>query len=271
MHARVSVNTMCFPGASLAQDIEHFRILGARRAGILGATLAAGEARQADIDLLRHSGLMVSTLSHLFLHPHRLDQPEHWDEARQALSRTIATAREIGAETIYITTGGRGALGWEEAARAFCEVIAPCREEAVAAGIPLLIEPTTVLHAEISIVHTLKDSLRLAELSQLGVCFDVFPCWTEPGLKETILRGIPHFGLVQVADYVLGDRKLPCRAVPGDGNIPLRRILDWILEGGYQGAIDLELMGPRIDKEGHIAAAGRAAQWLEAVLTEAVG
>jgi sugar phosphate isomerase/epimerase len=50
--------------------------------------------------------------------------------------------------------------------------------------------------------------------------------------------------------------------VPGDGAIPLERILGWILEAGFEGAFDLELIGPRIDREGHVQAVRRAGDWL---------
>jgi len=73
--------------------------------------------------------------------------------------------------------------------------------------------------------------------------------------------------LVQVSDYVLGDRNAPCRAVPGDGAVPLEQMIGAILSGGYQGVFDLELVGPRIMAEGGEAAARRAVNWLSDVLT----
>ena len=77
--------------------------------------------------------------------------------------------------------------------------------------------------------------------------------------SEVYERAMPRCHLIQVADYVYGDRALPARAGPGDGAVPLRRIFDWALSAGYRGAFDLELIGPRIDAEGHLAAARRAA------------
>jgi sugar phosphate isomerase/epimerase len=101
--------------------------------------------------------------------------------------------------------------------------------------------------------------VTLAEMAGIGVCIDVFSCWAEAGLKQTIADAMPRCGLIQIADYVYGDRSLPSRAVPGDGSIPLRGILDWALSAGYTGAFDLELIGPRIDAEGHLDATRRAA------------
>jgi hypothetical protein len=36
-------------------------------------------------------------------------------------------------------------------------------------------------------------------------------------------------------------------------------MIEWILAAGYRGVFDLELIGPRIDKEGRLNAVRRAA------------
>jgi sugar phosphate isomerase/epimerase len=105
-------------------------------------------------------------------------------------------------------------------------------------------------------------------MAGLDVCIDYFACWTEAGLRETIARAAPRCAIVQVSDYVYGDRAYPCRAVPGDGALPLRRLLEWTLAGGYDGAFDLELLGPRIDREGRVAAVARGAEVLGGMLRE---
>ena len=78
---------------------------------------------------------------------------------------------------------------------------------------------------------------------------------------------MPVTGLIQVSDYVLGDRTAPCRAVPGDGAIPLGRIMGAVLDAGYAGVFDVELVGPRIDAEGPYSATARAAQRISDILT----
>jgi Xylose isomerase-like TIM barrel len=108
----------------------------------------------------------------------------------------------------------------------------------------------------------MRDTVTLAELAGVGVCMDLFACWTEAGLRESIERAMPRCHLVQVCDYVHGDRSLPSRAVPGDGAIPVRRILEWVLQAGYTGSFDIELIGPRIDAEGRVKAVRRAAEIL---------
>jgi sugar phosphate isomerase/epimerase len=80
-------------------------------------------------------------------------------------------------------------------------------------------------------------------------------------------RAMPITRLVQVSDYVLGDRSAPCRAVPGDGIIPLKRLIHDLQDAGYEGLFDIELVGPRIDEEGAAAASLRALRWLSDLLT----
>ena len=57
--------------------------------------------------------------------------------------------------------------------------------------------------------------------------------------------------LVQVSDFAVGTLSTPNRLVPGDGDIPLDRILGQVLDAGYAGCFDLELIGPAIEAEGY--------------------
>lgn len=265
MHPRISVDDLCFPGASLDSNLESFRKLEARRIGIVAPKLVAAGLEQGIAKLTR-SEFVVATVVQPFMSRYGLENKSHWEEGRTELFRAIEAAQALRAESIYMLSGGRGQLTWEEAADAFCEAVAPCAAAAKAAGIPLLIEPAPSLYCDLSITHTLRDTVKLAEQADIGVCIDIFACWTEAELRETILRAAPRCGLVQVSDYVMGDRAIPCRAVPGDGHIPLDRILGWILDSGYKGAFDLELLGPRINAEGHLEAVRRSAAWLGAFL-----
>ena len=74
--------------------------------------------------------------------------------------------------------------------------------------------------------------------------------------------------VVQVSDYAIGTLCTPDRRVPGDGDIPLARVLGHLVDAGYQGVFDLELVGPKIDAEGYDAAVPRAVERLDALLTD---
>jgi sugar phosphate isomerase/epimerase len=73
---------------------------------------------------------------------------------------------------------------------------------------------------------------------------------------------------VQVSDYVVGTHTTPDRVVPGDGDIPLERILRTLVDAGYRGAYDIELIGPRIETEGYEQAVTRAVRHVDRLLRE---
>jgi sugar phosphate isomerase/epimerase len=104
----------------------------------------------------------------------------------------------------------------------------------------------------------LRDTITLAEMSGLGICIDVFHCWAEGDLDALLQRALPRTRLIQLSDYVLGDRALPGRAVPGDGAIPIEAFIAQALAAEYAHGFDLELIGPRIDEEGRLESARRA-------------
>jgi len=233
VHPRLTVNPSVFRrGSRLEEDIAVLRAAGAERIG-LGAPklLAAGEE---GVLAVVESGPQVTHLVQPGLvglgaaDPHR------------GLLATIDAATRVGASIVYGPTGGAPALEWEEAADAFVEAIAPARSYAEDKAVRLLVEPTISLIADLSILFTLADTVELAARTGLGVCIDVQHCWHERGLRPAIAAAAGTIGLVQLSDWLPGNRA-HVRAVPGDGAIPLDRIVGWILETGYTGLFDLEL------------------------------
>ena len=260
MHERLSVHAVCFPGASVGELAGYLRELDARRVTLVSYALLE-EGLPSVQEALQASNCKVESITHTFLTGRHLEQREEsWRDARETLGRLIELAQGIGARSIYMLTGGHGSLTWEEAADAYRAAVAPCVAQAKDAGIRLMVENSAPPYADLHIAHTLRDTVTLAESADVGVCIDLFACWAEAGLRESIARAMPRCHLVQVSDYVYGDRSLPARAVPGDGAIPVKRILQWLLQAGYPGTFDIELVGPRIDKEGGISAVRRTAQ-----------
>jgi sugar phosphate isomerase/epimerase len=264
MHDRVSVNSLAFMGSPLSEVAGYWHELQPHCISFIGPHVDDPDAARRVVD---QGGYQVETVTHMLMSGQRLDPNEEtWAGPRSALSHAIGTAKSLGARSIYGLTGGHGTGTWEESAKIFARAIAPCVEEAREAGVELLIENAAILYADAHIAHNLSDLVTCAETAGIGVLIDIFGIWTEAGLEAKIERAVPICGLVQVSDYVLGDRSMPCRAVPGDGVIPLERIIDWILGAGYTGAFDLELIGPRIDREGRFEATRRAADNLSEIL-----
>ncbi|BBY39919.1 xylose isomerase [Mycobacterium mantenii] len=263
VHERLSVHNVTFYGEPLAELEEHWAALGVSRLSILDSQLLDPELPK----LLRRNGYTVEAVCHIF-GGGRLDTGA--PAARDALLPVIDAAATVGARVVYMLTGGRGALSWPQAADRFSAMIAPCVEHAERAGVALAIENASSLYADIHIAHTLRDTITLAEMSGLGVCIELFHCWAEGDVEAMVQRALPRTELIQLSDYVLGDRALPGRAVPGDGAIPLEAFVAQALAGGYAHGFDLELIGPRIEAEGRLQSARRACDVVGAMLNRLV-
>ncbi len=264
MHPRVSVHEVAFLDESITTFVEHCRAIGVQNMTLVTPLLMAPGGFEEAKRALSAGGPRVETVNHVFgAYP---DLERDSGEAAEQLQRAIEMAGALGARRIYLITGGRGSLTWEQAAERLAALLAPGRDAARAAGITLLVENAPAVNADLHFAHTLSDAITLAGIAGIGVCIELHACWVEAGLRALFRRAMPICGLVQVSDYVLGDRTSPCRAVPGDGVIPLERLLGEVLEAGYEGVFDLELLGPRIEAEGCRAATRRAAETLSEML-----
>lgn len=262
MHERLSVHNVTFLGADPAELDRNWTALGVRRLSILDAQVLDPGFRK----VLGANDYQVEAVYHLFGSGRLTDDPKTVGAARTELSRLIDAAATAGARCIYMLTGGRGELTWEQAADRFCSAIGPCAQQARHAGVALAIENASSLYADLHIAHSLRDTITLAEMADLNICIDLFHCWAEAGLSGLLQSALPRTQLIQLSDYVLTDRALPARAVPGDGTIPIEPFVAQALTAGYAHGFDLELLGPRIDAEGALAAAQRAGAVVGAML-----
>lgn len=266
MHPRVCLHQVGFLSESTPAFVQFCREIGVRHMTLANPHMLGPAVLDEAIAALGPGGTSATNLTQLFARYPDLDADS--GGATQALNQAIEAAASMGARHIYIVTGSRGTLDWEAAAARCAELIAPCRDLAAARDVALSVETANLLNADIHIAHTLDDTIRLAEIAGIGVTIDLGACWFEGGLAEKFRRAMPMTRLVQVSDYCLGDRSTPCRAVPGDGVVPLERLMGELLDLGYEGVFDIELTGPRITQEGHRPAFRRAAEALSEMLAK---
>jgi sugar phosphate isomerase/epimerase len=266
VHPRISLHQVAFVRDETPAFVEFCRKNSVPNMTLVTLLMSG----QDDLEIIKASaavgGPKASTVNHPFATFPNLQ--EDTGKAAQKLLEAIGVTASIGADAIYMQTGGRGKLDWEHAGSRFMELLAPCKDVAREKGVGLMIENASHFNIDIHITHTLADTILLAEMAGIGVCIDLQPCWGEAGLAQLFRRAMPITKLVQVSDYVIGDRVAPCRAVPGDGAVPLERLISDLLDAGYKGLFDLELVGPRIDKEGGAAASLRAVERLSHLLTK---
>jgi sugar phosphate isomerase/epimerase len=269
MNRRTCVSAISTFRLSLPEDIEFWQRNGIETVGVSVAKLEAfgwdeGTTLVANaVD----RGLRVADL--IGLGPFHLAQPERWEERRERLVRSLDAAVAVGAPRVVFTTGPFAPLTWDEAADALETALAPVLAEARTRGIAFAIEHTNSLRVDVGFVHTLRDAIDLARRLGTGVCMEMNACWAERDLASTIRAGVDRIQLVQVSDFKVGTVASSQRLVPGDGDIPLARIITDLVHAGYDDVFELELIGDAILEEGYEAAVPRAVRALDALLERA--
>ena len=262
MHPRLYVSALSSMGNSFDQDLELWDELGIERVGLyLDKLEAAG--LEAAAEHVRAAGLAVSTIA---ARGFELHDPSTWEDRRAALDAAVDAATVVGAACVFVTAGVPGPLEWDDAVHALETAITPVRDRAHELDVPLAIENSNPLRRDVGFTHTLPDTVEVARRLDLHVVVEITNCWFERDLHRSIADGADTFAVVQISDYVVGDTTASERAVPGDGDIPLERILGWIDGAGFAGPVELEMLGPRIDAEGYSQAIRRALAALEALL-----
>ena len=266
MQPRVCVSAISTFELDLAEDLAFWDRHGIDTVGVSVAKLERfgwSEGTKLVADAVGR-GLRVANL--IGLGPFNLADPTSWPKQQDRLVHSIDTAAAVGAECMVFTTGPFAPLTWEEAADQLDAALAPVLREATERGVPFAIEHTNSLRVDVGFVHTLKDAIDLARRFDVGVCMELNACWAERALEQTIRDGIDRIRIVQVSDFKVGTVASSQRLVPGDGDIPIERILGVVLDAGYLGVFDLELIGDAIAAEGYDAAVPRAVERLASVL-----
>jgi sugar phosphate isomerase/epimerase len=268
MHPRACVSAISTFALSLPEDLAFWERHHIDTVGVSVAKLERfgwDEGTKLVADAVER-GLRVANL--IGLGPFNLAHPASWPKQQDRLVHSVETASAVGAECMVFTTGPFAPLTWEEAADNLEAAISPALAHAKALGIPFAIEHTNSLRVDVGFVHTLKDAIDLARRLGVGVCMELNACWAERALQQTVRAGIDRILLVQVSDFKVGTVASSQRLVPGDGDIPIARILDVVLDAGYEGVFDLELIGDAITAEGYDTAVPRAVDALDSILSD---
>jgi sugar phosphate isomerase/epimerase len=245
VHPRVCVSGISTWNQSVADDLALYEELGIHTIGASLRKLSADE----EVDRLATSAVSVANVIGV---------------GHSGLTHALDVAHRLSAPTVVFTTGPAGGLEWDDAADQLTTALVGVPREPVR----LCLEHTNSLRVDVSFVHTLRDAVDVASRLDIDVCMEINACWAERELGRTIRDGIDRIGIVQVSDFAVGTLSTPNRLVPGDGDIPLRRIIGWLLDAGYQGVFDLELVGPTIEAEGYRGALERSCTYLSELLTD---
>lgn len=238
VNARLSVDAMCSFNWSFDKDLALWRDMGVRHAGLLISKLGDHPAgRMAE---LSSAGISCATL---ITESFELRDPESWDATRSAHRRAIDLVAGVGGHSIYFTPGRTTCLSWAEDLNRLADAVAPTVAYARESGILAAFEPS--IRTSVSFVTTLRDAIDVAERTGLSIVSDFGNMWMERDFRETLARAMPNVALMQIGDMVIGATGKPApggRAHIGDGELPLHRMMQDVLDAGYSGVFDLEVV-----------------------------
>lgn len=264
MHPQLSVSAVSSWQWSLDEDLAFWWEAGIDHVGLSFRKLEEA-GLDAAIERVRDAGLRVSNIVELGWWD--LTAPKSWPPQQVRLLEAVAAAEALGG-CLVLTTGPAGELEWNDAADALASALEPVIRAARAVSVPVTIENTSPMRIDLSFCTTARDGVDLARHVGTGLCLEVNSCFAERDLATTIAGASDVLAHVQLSDFVIGSLSTPDRAVPGDGDIPLRRIVSAVLEIGYSGVFELEMVGPRIEDEGYDMAIRRGVAYLDSLLDE---
>ena len=193
MEQRFGVNVATTWGWSLAECVDAWVRKGVPAIG-LGAQIIDAHGRAEGVKLLRDSGLRVSAFTTI--------SPASMDAG--TIESTLDLAAAVGADCVYVITGGRKVPAWRAAVDIFKEEFGPSREMARERGVRLAIEPMHPLRQDLSFLNTARDAGRVvAEIGDpnVGYVFDFWHLWWTPAILQAIAETAPRIFSVQVSDH----------------------------------------------------------------------
>jgi sugar phosphate isomerase/epimerase len=250
-------------GWDFERDVRHYAEAGARAITVVHSKIAA-YGREAGRKLLASSGLEVA--AYASLGPFALHEPERWDEQLETCRSEIAFAAELGAPIVEMLTGSGRGRPYDETEAAFLRWLERLLPVAERAGVVLAFENNHALRVDLGFIHQLHDALDLAEKvdsPHLRVCCEINNAWIERFLYKDIAERSQLIGIIQLSDFAEGTLCTPQRVPPGDGIIPLRRILTALERAHWPGYLELELVGPDIERMGYPEAIRRSIAFLK--------
>jgi len=233
---------------SFEEDVQHYAAAGIDAIAVWRQKLSDfGEEK--GIELLAERGLAVSSL--LWAGGFTgSDGRSHKESVEDAID-AVQLAGDLNAGCVIVYTGSRSGHTHNHARRLFKSALKELSPIACERGVALAVEP---MHegcaTDWTFLTDLTETLELIQAidcPQLKLAFDAYHLGQDQAVLDRVADIVPLTAIVQ-----LGDAKQPpngeqnrCRL--GEGDVPLREIVTSLIEAGYDGFFDVELMGEDVE------------------------
>ena len=255
---------------SLEEDVRRYVAAGYEGIGVWRRKLADYGEEQG-VDLIAESGLRVTNL--VWAGGFTGSDGRSLDESVQDATHALKLAGALGAGCLVVYPGGRNNHIFSHAERLLRTGIEQLLDYAADVEVALAIEP---MHPACAGEWTFLTEIEstVAFLVQfdspfLKLVFDSYHFGHDRAVLANLPELVPHIGVVH-----LGDRREPHsvdqdRHPLGEGSLQLAELVRGLLEAGYVGDFDVELIGRNIQHGDYEALLKNSQEFFERVLAPA--
>lgn len=229
------------------QDVAAYANANFQGIGVVRDKVEAYGVERAKRLLVEHSLHVTDVcIAGWFVQPEEEAFVQRVEDAR----RGIEMAAELEADALILLVGPSGDQTFEMASSYLYRALEQIVPYAEQHGARLAIEPCNpMFRAEASFLMTLGEALDVCEKFEspaLGVWLDTYHLWWDNSLFSQLPRAQGRILGVHVNDFKQETKSLRDQTIPGEGVIPLRRLLDAIESAGWNGTYTVEIFSDSI-------------------------
>lgn len=249
---RLSVYENTTPGWSFEEDVRNYQ-----KAGIEAIGVGYDKIRDMEIEevckILHDSGLQVSSLVLTGYFTKGRKEREELPFCIGDSTKAIQLAHRIKAGYLLVLSGppdmkNGGIKAAEELTRDSLKGMAPLAEDLdVKLGLEILHPMYLDAWSAISTIEQAMDIVDDVDSRNVGLVLDLYHIFWDPKLSEGIKRAAGKIFGVHINDWRFPTRDILLdRVLPGDGIVPVRKIISEIVETGYEGFFEMEILSEEL-------------------------
>jgi sugar phosphate isomerase/epimerase len=255
---------------SLEEDVRRYVAAGYEGIGVWRRKLADYGEEQG-VDLIAESGLRVTNL--VWAGGFTGSDGRSLDESVQDANHALKLAGALGAGCLVVYPGGRNNHIFSHAERLLRMAIEQLLEYAADVEVALAIEPMHVACAgEWTFLTDLESTVAFIEQFDspfLKLVFDAYHFGHDRAVLANLTELAPHIGVVHLGDRLEAHSVDQDRRPLGEGNLQLAELVRGLLDAGYVGDFDVELIGRNIEHRDYESLLKSSQEFFERVLAPA--
>ncbi len=254
----------------LEEDVRRYAAAGYEAIGVWRQKLA-DYGEEAGVDLIAESGLRVTNLG--WAGGFTGSDGRSLEESVQDAAHAVRLAGALGAGCLVVYPGGRNNHIYRHAERLLRSAIEQLLDFAADAEVILAIEPMHVACAGcwtfLTDLETTVEFLDSFHSPFLKLVFDAYHFGHDRAALGRLTQLAPYIGVVHLGDRIEPHGVDQDRRPLGEGALKLDELIRGLIDAGYTGDFDVELIGRNIQQSDYDSILRSSLDFFERVLAPA--